>query len=71
MILLAFCSTAVSGPQLIKTYEPRSIIYAVILHEVCSKRFLGISKAGSLLLRHLMVEAANVAIRKDEDLKRF
>jgi transposase len=35
------------------------------------KRFLGISKAGSRLLRHLMVEAANVAIRKDEDLKRF
>jgi transposase len=36
-----------------------------------SKRFLGISKAGSRLLRHLMVEAANVAVRKDEDLKRF
>jgi transposase len=35
------------------------------------KRFLGISKAGSRLLRHLMVEAANVAVRKDEDLKRF
>jgi transposase len=35
------------------------------------KRFLGISKAGSRLLRHLMVEAANVAARKDEDLKRF
>ena len=35
------------------------------------KRFLGISKAGSRLLRHLMVEAAQVAVRKDEDLKRF
>jgi transposase len=35
------------------------------------KRFLGISKAGSRLLRHLMVEAANIAVRKDEDLKRF
>jgi len=35
------------------------------------KRFLGISKAGSRLLRHLMVEAANVAVRKDEELKRF
>jgi transposase len=35
------------------------------------KCFLGISKAGSRLLRHLMVEAANVAVRKDEDLKRF
>ncbi len=35
------------------------------------KRFLGISKAGSRLLRHLLVEAAHIAIRKDEDLKRF
>jgi len=35
------------------------------------KRFLGISKAGSRLLRHLMVEAANVAVRRDEELKRF
>jgi transposase len=35
------------------------------------KCFLGISKAGSRLLRHLMVEAAHVAVRKDEDLKRF
>jgi transposase len=35
------------------------------------KRFLGISKAGSRLLRHLLVEAAHVAVRKDEDLKRF
>ncbi len=32
---------------------------------------LGISKAGSRLLRYLMVEAAHVAIRYDEDLKRF
>ena len=36
-----------------------------------TKRFLGISKAGSRLLRHLMVEAANVAVRHDEELKRF
>jgi transposase len=35
------------------------------------KRFLGISKAGSRLLRHLLVEAAHIAIRKDEDLRRF
>lgn len=35
------------------------------------KRFLGISKAGSRMLRHLLVEAAHIAIRKDEDLKRF
>lgn len=35
------------------------------------KCFLGISKAGSRLLRHLLVEAAQIAIRKDEDLKRF
>src|SRR6266702_1893045 len=35
------------------------------------KRFLGISKAGSRLLRHLMVEAAHVAVRRDEDLKCF
>jgi transposase len=35
------------------------------------KCFLGISKAGSRLLRHLMVEAAHIAVRKDEDLKRF
>jgi hypothetical protein len=33
---LLFGSTAVSGPQVIKADEPRSIIYAVILHEVCS-----------------------------------
>jgi transposase len=35
------------------------------------KHFLGISKAGSRLLRYLMVEAAHTAIRYDEDLKRF
>src|SRR5499433_1044417 len=35
------------------------------------KCFLGISKAGSRLLRHLVVEAAHIAVRKDEDLKRF
>lgn len=33
--------------------------------------FLGISKAGSRLLRYLLVEAAQTAVRKDEDLKRF
>jgi len=35
------------------------------------KCFLGISKAGSRLLRYLLVEAAQTAVRKDEDLKRF
>src|SRR3989440_7184072 len=35
------------------------------------KCFLGISKAGSRVLRFLLVEAAHTAIRKDEDLKRF
>jgi len=35
------------------------------------KCFLGISKAGSRVLRYLLVEAAHTAIRKDEDLKRF
>ena len=35
------------------------------------KCFLGISKAGSRVLRYLLVEAAQVAVRKDEDLKRF
>ena len=35
------------------------------------KSFLGISKAGSRLLRYLAVEAAHTAIRYDEDLKRF
>ena len=32
---------------------------------------LGISKAGSRMLRYLMVEAVHTAIRYDEDLKRF
>jgi len=35
------------------------------------KCFLGISKAGSRLLRYLLVEAAQTAVRKDEELKRF
>jgi transposase len=35
------------------------------------KCFLGISKAGSRLLRYLLVEATHTAVRKDEDLKRF
>ena len=35
------------------------------------QRFLGISKAGSPLLRYLLVEAAQTAVRYDEDLKRF
>src|SRR6266403_252940 len=35
------------------------------------KCFLGISKAGSRVLRYLLVEAAQTAVRKDEDLKRF
>jgi len=33
--------------------------------------YLGISKAGSRLLRYLLVEAVHTAIRYDEDLKRF
>jgi transposase len=33
--------------------------------------YLGISKAGSRLLRYLLVEAAHTAVRHDEDLKRF
>ena len=33
--------------------------------------FLGISKAGSRLLRYLLVEATHTAVRHDEDLKRF
>jgi len=32
---------------------------------------LGISKAGSRMLRYLLVEAVHTAIRNDEDLKRF
>jgi len=35
------------------------------------KRYLGISKAGSRLLRFLMVEAAHTTVRYDEDLQRF
>ena len=34
MRLMVFGFTAVSGPQMIKADEPRSIIYAVIVHEV-------------------------------------
>lgn len=33
--------------------------------------YLGISKAGSRMLRYLMVEATHTAVRYDEDLKRF
>jgi transposase len=33
--------------------------------------YLGISKAGSRILRYLLVEAAHSAVRKDEELKRF
>jgi transposase len=35
------------------------------------KRFLGISKAGSPLLRYLLIEAAHTAVKKDDELKRF
>jgi transposase len=35
------------------------------------QRFLGISKAGSRLLRYLLVEAVHTALRYDDDLKRF
>jgi transposase len=35
------------------------------------QHFLGISKAGPRLLRYLLVEAAQTAVRHDEDLKRF
>src|SRR5215213_10174822 len=35
------------------------------------QHFLGISKAGSRMLRYLLVEAVHTAIRYDEDLKRF
>ena len=35
------------------------------------QQFLGISKAGSRLLRYLLVEAVQTAVRYDEDLKRF
>jgi transposase len=33
--------------------------------------YLGISKAGSRMLRYLLVEAVHTALRYDEDLKRF
>ena len=35
------------------------------------QHFLGISKAGSRMLRYLLVEAVQTAVRHDEDLKRF
>jgi len=35
------------------------------------QHFLGISKAGSRMLRYLLVEAGHTAVRYDEDLKRF
>jgi transposase len=35
------------------------------------KIYLGISKAGSRMLRYLLVEAVHTAVRYDEDLKRF
>src|SRR6266478_387938 len=35
------------------------------------KIYLGISKAGSRMLRYLLVEAVHTAIRYDEDLRRF
>ena len=35
------------------------------------KRFVGISKAGSRLLRYLIIEAAHTAVKRDAELKRF
>jgi transposase len=35
------------------------------------QRFGSISKGGSSLLRYLLVEAAQIAVRRDEGLKRF
>jgi transposase len=35
------------------------------------KKFLGISKAGSRLLRYLVIEAAHTAVKKDDSLKCF
>ena len=35
------------------------------------QQFLGISKAGSRLLRYLLIEAVHTTVRYDEDLKRF
>jgi hypothetical protein len=41
-------STAVSGPQTDLGFgEPRSIIYAVILHEVCSALFSKLAASGT------------------------
>jgi transposase len=34
-------------------------------------RFLGISKAGSRVLRYLLVEAGHTTVKKDDDLRRF
>jgi transposase len=34
-------------------------------------RSLGISKAGSRVLRYLLIEAAHTSVKKDDDLKRF
>jgi transposase len=34
-------------------------------------RFLGISKAGSRVLRYLLVEAGHTSVKKDDDLRRF
>jgi transposase len=34
-------------------------------------RSLGISKAGSRVLRYLLIEAAHTSVKKDEDLRRF
>jgi hypothetical protein len=42
MRLIVFRFTAVSGPQVIKADKPRSIIYAVIVHEV----YFALSGAG-------------------------
>jgi transposase len=35
------------------------------------QRFGSISKGGSRLLRHLLAEAAQTAVRRDEELRRF
>ena len=35
------------------------------------QRFGSISKGGSRLLRYLLVEAARITVRRDEELKRF
>jgi transposase len=35
------------------------------------QRFLGISKAGSRVLRYLLVEAAHTAVKRDDELNRF